>query len=67
MTMRLACALALGALVVGTLTGCDDPQSKVELHSPGKYVGPVDPLLEKSASGVNEEALKQRFAMQRDR
>jgi len=68
MTKRFSFALALGILGVVTLMGCDDPRSKVQLHEPGKYIGPVDPLLEKSASGANEEALKQRFAsIQRDR
>ncbi|MFK7965817.1 MAG: hypothetical protein AB8C46_17785 [Burkholderiaceae bacterium] len=68
MTKRFGIALVLGFAGIVTLAGCDDPRSKVQLHAPGKYLGPVDPLLEKSASGSNEEALKQRFAsIQRDR
>ncbi len=66
--MRFISAMALSVLCVATLTGCDDPKAQVQLHKPGKYLGPVDPLLEKSASGVNDKALKDRFTQfQRDR
>ena len=66
--MRTLLSLASAALVITALTGCDDPKATVQLHEPGKYVGKVDPLLEKSKDGANDKALQERFAqIQRDR
>lgn len=66
--MRTIISLASGLVVVAALTGCDDPKATVQLHEPGKYVGKVDPLLEKSKDGANDKALQERFAqIQRDR
>ncbi len=66
--MRIFISLALGLLVAAGLAGCDDPKAKVQLHEAGKYLGKVDPLLEKSKNGANDKALQERFAqIQRDR
>lgn len=57
-------AFALSSLVA--LTGCDKDKATVQLHEPGKYLGPTDPLAKKGAT--DEEALKKRFAsIQTDR
>tara|TARA_R110001592_G_scaffold322413_1_gene601348 strand:- start:240 stop:425 length:186 start_codon:yes stop_codon:yes gene_type:complete len=60
--------LAVGVVTLAALAGCDDPKATVQLHEPGKYLGAKDPLLEKTAGGAKDEALKDRFAqIQRDR
>jgi hypothetical protein len=55
-----AVVLALGVLA---LAGCYDEPAVVELHKPGAYRGPVDPLMSKSASAQQDEILEQRFKM----
>ncbi|MGB7183340.1 MAG: hypothetical protein WA888_07640 [Burkholderiaceae bacterium] len=61
--MRVISVLALGVFLAVPLAGCDSERASVDQHTPGKYTGQIDPLLEKTKGGANDEAIKKRFAM----
>jgi hypothetical protein len=60
---------AAGLLAVCLLiAGCEDADLTVDLHEPGVYKGPQDPLLDAGASPEFESRLRDRFsAVQTDR
>lgn len=61
--MRVLTVLALGVFLAVPLSGCDHERAKVTTYEPGKYKGQTDPLVAKTKGGVNDEAIKKRFAM----
>lgn len=61
--MRVLSVIALGVFLAVPLSGCDSERAQVDQHTPGQYTGKTDPLLEKTKGGVNDEAIKKRFAM----
>ena len=61
--MRVIPILALSVFLAVPLSGCDSERANVDQHSPGQYTGKIDPLLEKTKGGINDEAIKSRFVM----
>jgi type IV pilus biogenesis protein CpaD/CtpE len=45
------------------LAGCYDTDPVVQIHKPGKYKGPPDPLVKKMASTQQDEIFANRFKM----
>ena len=57
----------VAAVVLTALAGCYGPPN-AQIHKPGVYKGPTDPLLAKERDPQQQTALRERFDLvQRDR